>query len=541
MSITVADCLKLPVLLEAEVVAGASGLNNIVAHVSVLEWSDSIALKNGIFLGNEIVLTSFYHAKNDVKAQCNAIRDLSAAGEVGMILYYVGVVLPELDEKLIQTADELGYPLICMPRNRFDYRYRYSEAISEIMEAIFKDRMKEKYYVKDMLERISMLPERQRTIGNVLRMLSDRLHCSIILSDREFKLLDAATWPMQSNLNLQEILNQYKNKMISMSEIQSVEFMYDDETITAKYQPVTTDSGSNMNLVFLNIPNNVSSEDIAQAAELIQLSSNIWNFDIKQEGHMEMIKAFLYDEPIKRQRIANVLHIDISQIQIMWVIKHKTDRADIENATLKNNMLFILIKKFFNEHHINAVVDNFENNIVALIIAPYSDTTMVSFLEAFMEMVDDEAVIAFPVNWFKANAATELRKAYFEIQDSWESATKVYPHKNIVNMHEIQFAGLCKNIVEKGKEAADEKLKILNLLGLQDDSAVHELVSTLEVFLLDAESNVELTGKILFLHKSTIKYRIKKIKELLSCDILKLPEAYNLYTAVAIKRLISNL
>lgn len=542
MSITVSDCLKLPALREAEVVAGAAGLSNIVAHVSVLEWSESSALTNGIFLGNEIVLTSFYYAKNDIEAQCAAIKDLKEAGEVGMILYYIGVVLPDLDERLIRTADLLGFPLICMPKNRFDNRYRYSEVISEIMEAIFKDQMKEKYYVKDMLERISMLPDRQRTFGNVLRMLSDRLRCSIILADREFKLLDAATWPMPSDLNLQDVLDQYKNKILSMTKIQPVDLVYHDESIALKCQPVTNESGISLNLVFLNLPDSVSVEYIQQAAELVQLSGNIWHFDMKHEGHMEMIKALLYDEPIKKQRIANLLHIDTSQIQVMWVIKCKTDASDIESLKHKNNILFIQIHEFFKEHHINTVVDIFENSIVALIEVPsYSNAAMTEFAEALMEIVNNESMVLFIVNSVKENAVAELRKAYFEIQDSWESALKIYPQKNIINIHEIHFAGLCKSIVENGKDSIDDHLRILNLICDKDDPQGRELISTLETFLLDAQSNVEQTGKMMFLHKSTIKYRIRKIKELLSCDILKLPEAYELYVAIAIKRLISNM
>ncbi|ACL20231.1 PucR family transcriptional regulator [Desulfitobacterium hafniense] len=540
MSITVEDCLQLSVLREAEVVAGAKGLNNIVAHVSVLEWSNSLALKNGIFLGNEIVITCFHYAKDDVDAQCQVVRDLSAAGEVGMILYYVGIVLPDIDARLIRTADELGYPLICMPRNRFDYRY--SEAITEIMEAVFKDQMKEKYYVKDMLERLAMLPERQRTIGNVLRMLSDRLYCSIILCDREFKLLDAATWPTTANLNLPEILNLYKNTVLSRPGVNNLEFTYDNEVMAARSQPIATDDGYSMNLIFLNLPEKkVLGDAIAQAAELIQLSSSIWNFDIRQEGHREMLKAFFYDEPIKLKRIANGLHIDIDRLQTMWVLKSKADSPTREALTLKNSRLLALLKHFFNEHHIHAIADHFEDNVVALIEPPYGETTMTSFLEEFMKTVQDESVRAFPVNCPGENAAGAFRKAYFEIQDNDGSAMTIYPSKRIINTHEIEFSGLCREIAEKGKEAIDEKLKVLRALGAQDDFAGKELVSTLEVFLLDAEANVEQTSKLLFLHKSTIKYRIKKIKELLGCDIAKLPEAYSLYVAVAVKRLIASL
>ena len=45
MKITVADCLKLPALREAQLVAGAKGLDRAVSSVSVLEWPEVQMLK----------------------------------------------------------------------------------------------------------------------------------------------------------------------------------------------------------------------------------------------------------------------------------------------------------------------------------------------------------------------------------------------------------------------------------------------------------------------------------------------------------------
>ena len=42
MKITVNDCLKLPILSKATVVAGEGGLNRIVSGISVLETSNII-------------------------------------------------------------------------------------------------------------------------------------------------------------------------------------------------------------------------------------------------------------------------------------------------------------------------------------------------------------------------------------------------------------------------------------------------------------------------------------------------------------------
>jgi len=46
---------------------------------------------------------------------------------------------------------------------------------------------------------------------------------------------------------------------------------------------------------------------------------------------------------------------------------------------------------------------------------------------------------------------------------------------------------------------------------------------------------------LMFVHKNTIKYRIKKLSERFNFKINKMPETYDLYKAVAIRRLFYNL
>ncbi len=156
--------------------AGRGGLSRIVSSISVLESIDPGALndalfKNDAFNGGEVVITSFINGRDDVELQCSNIRRLAEGGEVGLILFYVGTIMREIDRRLIELADGLGFPLICMPRNRMDLRY--SEVISDVMEAILKDQSSGTSMVTEILERITYLPQHQRTVDTVIKMLSD--------------------------------------------------------------------------------------------------------------------------------------------------------------------------------------------------------------------------------------------------------------------------------------------------------------------------------------------------------------------------------
>ena len=123
MSLTVADCLKLPSLQDAKVIAGQNGLGKIVSSVSVLEYARVFAMADALFLGNELIITAFTSVMDDVDAQCNAIRRLNEVGEAAVILYYVGYYVKTVDPRLIAVADELDFPLIIMPPNTYNLRF----------------------------------------------------------------------------------------------------------------------------------------------------------------------------------------------------------------------------------------------------------------------------------------------------------------------------------------------------------------------------------------------------------------------------------
>lgn len=155
MSITVRDCLKLPSLRNAEVLAGHAGLDQYVSTVSVLEYAKTFAMANPLFLGNEIILTAFISIKDDVDAQCEAIRRLHAVGEAAIVLYYVDYYMENVDQKLISVANELDFPLIVMPRN--DYSLRYSDVITEVLMHIFRDQQNETRFATQLLQQIMVV------------------------------------------------------------------------------------------------------------------------------------------------------------------------------------------------------------------------------------------------------------------------------------------------------------------------------------------------------------------------------------------------
>ena len=142
MSVTISDIMKLPSLSGASIAAGLKGMNRTISAISVMESSDEEGL--GIkfqgqsnYYGQEIIITAFMAARDDVNKQCAAIRRLQQEGEVGIIVFYVGSILPCLDQRVIDLADQLEIPMIVMPEKRLELRY--GDVICEVMGAIVEE------------------------------------------------------------------------------------------------------------------------------------------------------------------------------------------------------------------------------------------------------------------------------------------------------------------------------------------------------------------------------------------------------------------
>lgn len=110
MSLTVRSVLKLQPFAQARVLAGARGLDRVVQRVDVVEVPDV----RGWLRGGELLVTTGYAMKDDVRLQLNLIEEMARRGSAGLAIK-VQRYIKQLSPQVTALADELNVPVIDMP------------------------------------------------------------------------------------------------------------------------------------------------------------------------------------------------------------------------------------------------------------------------------------------------------------------------------------------------------------------------------------------------------------------------------------------
>jgi DNA-binding PucR family transcriptional regulator len=511
MSVTLAQVLSLPCLKDARVVAGHHVLDRTVTSVSVLEYASPTALldeffEKNRFIGSEIALTCWYNIKDDVDAQCNVLKHLADYGEVALILYYVGIVMKELDARVVQTAQDQGIALVVMPEGHLNYRY--SEVITAVMEVIIKDRTEQTHFSSDILTQVTRLPAHLRTMDTLLSMLRDRLHASFLLTDQNGKPLNCVAYPQSA-----------ANTLVLAAEAQQYPRPW-----WRHQSRISTGKGPAMYMQIIGVEGQAMNEDaVRQVVEVVQLFVNIWSPNHNQFISAEMIRTILRDEPIKMRRLGELFHIDVAALQEMWVVL-PTQRCSVDRDTLRSRFTNTL-----KEEYKISICDTFEDAVVGI-----TDGMCSGNRESIGTKYHQCSCEVYSIQ--NMHTTTEVREAYLRIQETREACRVVFPQKALYTAQDTQFVAECLACIDAGQQSIDERTACLRPIAQEP-----EMLRTLASLLLDCQSSVAHAAASLNLHVNTIKYRVGKLTGAFGSPVVEFPLNSLLAFALAIERILKDL
>jgi len=537
MGFTVEDALRLPSLRNAKLAGGKAGLKNNIYGVNVFDFKVSESLQDRFFanddrhLSNQIVITSFSFMENNVALQCRYLRKLAEIGESALVLYYVGVIVKSVSDRLIATADEVGFPLIIMPEGRIDLRY--GDLISEVSASVLSDRI---HYngglVADIISQVSRLPSEKQTIDSVLTLLSGKLRVSVVLTDSDLNKLGYAQWP-SSDQNLVDLMTEenVSHHVKRRKAFAPIEGSY------IWFVPIH-DRGVNPMRLFLIEEGPVLDDILVEMAkQTVQLAVELWSNRHSAVLTSELVKAIINDEPIRMRRLSEVLNIDIKSIHTTWIIRCTDGRSTFSDEMIKsvrgtmNTLDSEIILEPYRTHLGTAddLIMFFRNPLDAKLLDDCSKSIIYNLhtlgcQHVYLTMLD-----------YKATTA-DVRKAFAIWNETEATARAVFPNLEIFHESEIELVRQCNEVIKLGEASIAAATGCLD--GLDERHGSDEFLKTLEVYYLDADMNMQTASEILGVHKNTIKYRINMVCDALGHSVSNPVTTSRLTIALAIRRLL---
>lgn len=528
ISITVRDVMRLPCMNNAEIVAGKNGIDNIVTGVSVLEYSEPPQAPEKMFfdreyLGSEIVITSFASVGDEVDKQYAEIQNLSATGAVGIVLYYMALFVKRLDNRIIQLANELGFVIIVMPPAH--YHLRYLESITCIQNAILLDRLKTINFAPEVFNTLSSLPQSQQSMNTFLRILSDYLQVTLVLTDQSMHILSFAAWPSMLEREIYILLN----KVLHHGNFAESGISKEMNNYMLKlHRPPKIPR----NLIIMAGGKTIADETLKLITGAFE---SFWEIidvsDDNRRGARALIQSIIGDEPVRMRKQARFLGINENRLHNILLFRQ---------ASMKLENISTIVGVFREELNKNCkdfVVDNYSGDVVVLLDDDISKRWLVTINE-IKHSLNVKNIKGWLLYACNLKTTREIREAYYACVDNIQSALRIYPCADILSLHEILFAKNCRDSIDRGETYIRAKMHILDTLDENDSKLEREILETLSVFYFDAHMKTSVTAKLMFLHHNTVKYRLRKVSQRLGSGITDMPEMQELYTALAFRRLL---
>lgn len=531
--LTVADALQLNQFADAQIVAGQDGLHHHVAWVHIASGPDAPVWLNG----GELVLTTARNMPPDLADQCRYLQEMAAKGVAGLVIS-IGRVLETTPDELREIANQQHFPLIEIP-----FQARFIDIAKITNEHIATENMAIVTRAFDIQQKLTQLILEGGDLKELAGRLAELIGQSISIENERFEILASAniaevdearrftvsegrTDPrlvraMDEHGILAEIQRTLRPVHIEPMPEVGLEMerilapivvhgdIYGYVWIIAHGRPLTDldriaiNSGATIAALMLLYQESVQSAEAS-------LKGGLLSQLIQGETGRE---AILTDQALR-------YGVDLTRPFVLLLVEYP------ERSTVKILQLYRRVNRLATTYNWNAVVGQFAGQVV--ILAQAGDNILTA-----AEQIRAEVNGALRVGISAANqGAQAVSAAYQQCREVLHITTRLDATHPIVYFDNL---GYLHTLYSAGKNALLTN-PFAPLVRRLLDEAQPDLFQTLEAY-LDAGGNGVQTADTLHIHRSTLNYRLERIREICGFDLSDPLERTNLQVALKLLRL----
>jgi hypothetical protein len=233
------------------------------------------------------------------------------------------------------------------------------------------------------------------------------------------------------------------------------------------------------------------------------------------------------------RRIADAFRIDVASIHNMWILSPLHKEVPAVQRGRDMHRVLSLIREELAPYCKTVVSDICDPDVVAFMDNPV-DCDILALAASLRDSMCAAGIEALLTVCLNLKDTAQVRRAYLQNKNALTVARYIYPNKTLFTQQEIGFAESCQKLLDAGEAEANNCMAILDCLSPEGG----DLTETLTTYLLDSDMDTETCAAKLFFHRNTIKYRLNRINGRLGFKVGRMPETLELYTAVAVRRIL---
>ncbi len=532
--LTLKDALQLPILRQARVVAGASALERPIRWVH-----NDVGLPNAAdwLHGGELVLTTVFNMPEKPAAQCDFLRQLADKGIVALVIT-IGALVEEIPAYLRELGDELALPLIELP-----FQTRFVDIAKVINERIAEENLDTVSRALSIQQQLTRLVLEGGGFWELAQMLADQVGHSISIENERFEAIANKNIAEVDSARRYTILHGRTNpKLIDALEVEYLPKIR--ESLRPVQLPVMPALGLEMERLLAPIvvhgeiygymwiiadlhklsPIDMMAIEIGAtvAALLMLYQESLQTAEASLKGNL---MAQLIEGDSQRQSILSDQSlrygVDLGQRWRMLLVQIKNGQPPTATRAYR------AINKALTQK--NAVAAQFAGQVVLLAQA---DEAVDALARDLLERLEGRASIAISQVF---SGAEQVSAAHLQCNETQEIARRLGRGP----IQHFEALGYIHTLYQAGAASLEQNAQVPLLRSLLPERQA-DLFRTLEVYLDTGGSSVQ-TAQALNIHRSTLNYRLARIKEICAIDLSAPSTRLNLQIALKLMRLFDEL
>jgi purine catabolism regulator len=540
--LTIHQLREMPLLAESSLVAGASGLDREILWAAVVD----IPQADDWVRADELLLTTFYGLREDVAGQVRLVRQLIEKRVAGMIVA-TGAYVMSIPDEVRCVADTAGFPILEMP-----WHIPFEDIVRVVSEYSLNDQYllyKQSLAIHRALTRLVL---EGGSLQDVAHELCALLRRPVEIDDLSFAVLAEATGPgasidesrrgaIREGRSSPRLLD-YLRRTGMLSQARS--------TLSVQRVDVTEETralGMTMARILMPI---VVARRVYGYVWIIAGERDLEPLDFHAIEHAATVAALILfrnqtasqaEERMEQHVLSRLLAEDLrpdsalreqlARFHLRLEAPHIVVVMDIGGADLRT--VDLAGRNAARHENLPCVVGERSGRVVALLECARREQVE-RYCEFLLESLGAfDSPVRLGVSALQ-EAPGDLAREYERALEALALLPALGEGRRVARFEEL---GLLHWLHALPPQMLAENAFSGRLARLMEHDRTHEgqLTQTLEVF-LECEGNGVRAAERLYIHRHTLKYRLRRIEEICDVDLSDSLTKLNLRAALLLRR-----